>query len=159
MIKTVVIRHPREKLSKCSLTPLHDRAEIQFFTATPDYVFDATGFLLLEVGAPPLTPEENHLPLLLLDATWRLLPHVKSKVVGTPVPRSIPEGVQTAYPRVGKYYPDPLGGLASIEALFIARALLGDYDPSLLDAYHWREEFLESLPPWPLLQPDQNSKG
>jgi len=153
MIDTVVIRHPKEKLSKCSLTPLHGRSEIQFFRAKPDFEFDASGFILLEVDAPPLSPNDNHLPLLILDATWRLLPKVRRRVIGTPLPRSIPPGIRTAYPRVGKNYPDPMGGLASVEALFVARALLGDYDPSLLAAYHWRESFLDGLPNWPAFQP------
>ncbi len=149
MIETVVIRHPKEKLSKCSLTPLHGRPEIQFYRAKPDFMFDASNHILLEVGAPPLTPDDSQNPLLLLDATWRLLPKIRRRVHGTPIPRSIPQGIQTAYPRVGKNYPDPMGGLASVEALFVARALLGDYDPSLLDGYHWRNEFLAGLPDWP----------
>ena len=39
-------------------------------------------------------------------------------------------------------FDDPGAGLASIEALYLARALLGDRDPSLLAGYHWREPFL-----------------
>ena len=37
---------------------------------------------------------------------------------------------------------DPVEGLASVEALYVAKRLLGDDDPSLLDGYHWKDEFL-----------------
>lgn len=147
-IETVVIRHPKERLSKCSLTPLHCRPEINFYKAKHGFRFNADGYTLLAVDAPPLSVADSGRPLLLLDATWRLLPRVKSSIDGTPVERSIPPGVSTAYPRVGRTFPDPTGGLASVEALFVARALLGDYDESLLFEYYWRDEFLANLPQW-----------
>ena len=53
--------------------------------------------------------------------------------------------VRTAYPRVSKVFDDPQQGLASIEALYLAKRLLGDDDASLLDGYHWREEFLRQF--------------
>ena len=146
-IETVVIRHPKERLSKCSLTPLHGREEIQFYVAKKKFQLDATGYTLLAVDAPPLTPADGERPLLVLDATWKLLPAVERAVSGAPVRRSIPRDVLTAYPRVGKTFPDPLGGLASVEALFIARAMLGDPDETLLDGYHWKDKFLAQLPP------------
>jgi pre-rRNA-processing protein TSR3 len=61
------------------------------------------------------------------------------------VRRSIPGQLATAYPRTSKVFEDPAAGLASIEALYVARRLLGDDDPSLLDGYHWKEQFLSSL--------------
>jgi pre-rRNA-processing protein TSR3 len=121
---------------------------MSFFRARPGFRFDATGYTLLAVDAPPLSLEDGGRPLLVLDATWRLLPRVAQAVEGLPIRRSIPEGVQTAYPRVGTYFPDPQGGLASVEALYVARALLGDNDPTLLAGYHWKAQFLESLPGW-----------
>lgn len=148
MIKTTVIRHPKERLSKCSLTPLHERPEIDFYRAKQGFIFNATGYTLLAVDAPPLSLADSGRPLLLLDATWRLLPRVAAAVEGVPVPRSIPAGVITAYPRVGTHFPDPQGGLASVEALYVARALLGDNDVSLLAGYYWKEQFLENLPKW-----------
>ena len=42
-------------------------------------------------------------------------------------------------------YDDPPQGLASIEALYVAMKVLGFDDPSLLDGYHWKDEFLASL--------------
>ncbi len=142
-VATTVIRHPKERISKCSLRFLHDRAEMTFMRGHPDTRFDATGFLLLAVDAPPLSIEDQGRPLLLLDSTWRWLPQLDACVTGEPIKRSIPGGLRTAYPRVSKVFDDPTGGLASIEALYVARKLLGDDDPELLHGYHWKAEFLE----------------
>lgn len=144
-IPTTVIRHPRERLSKCSLRHLHGRPEITFLRAAPGFAFDATGFTLLAVGAEPLSAADAGRPLLLLDSTWRWLPQLLACLRGTPVARAIPPGVATAYPRASKLFPDPDGGLASVEALYLARRILGDDDPLLLDGYHWKERFLAGL--------------
>ena len=66
-------------------------------------------------------------------------------VDGAPQRRSIPGTIVTAYPRESKVFDDPTGGLASVEALYLARRLLGDDDPTLLDGYHWRDRFLAIL--------------
>lgn len=145
MTPITVIRHPKERISKCSLQPLHSRPDITFLKATRSFTFDATGYTLLAVDAPPLSPEDAGRPLLLLDSTWRLLPQLMACLTGTPVPRSIPGDIRTAYPRISKIAEDPLAGLASVEALYLAKRLIGEDDPSLLDAYHWREAFLEQV--------------
>ena len=144
-VPTTVIRHPKERIAKCSLRFLHDRPEMTFLRGKPGFRFDATGFLLLAVDAPPLSPLDAGHPLLLLDSTWRWLPQLLACLTGTPVARSIPGGLQTAYPRTSKVFEDPAAGLASIEALYVARRLLGDDDPTLLDGYHWKEPFLAML--------------
>jgi pre-rRNA-processing protein TSR3 len=144
-IPTTVIRHPKEKIRKCSLRFLHERPEMTFLRGNPGFVFDATGFTLLAVDAEPLSTKDNERPLLLLDSTWRWLPQLLACVSGKPIHRSIPGNVRTAYPRISKVFEDPEAGLASIEALYLARKLLGDDDPSLLDGYHWKDQFLQSL--------------
>jgi pre-rRNA-processing protein TSR3 len=147
-ISVLIIRHPRERLSKCSLTPLHGRPELTFRKAQVGMKIDVTGYTLLSVGASTLSPEDAGRPLLLLDSTWRLLPQLNGCLTGEPILRSLPEGVATAYPRVSKVSEDPLGGLASVEALYWARRLLGDDDPSLLDGYYWKEAFLRNISTW-----------
>lgn len=141
-VPTTVIRHPKERISKCSLRFLHDRQEMTFLRGKPELQFDATGFLLLAVDAPPLTRADQGNPLLLLDSTWRWLAQLEGCVTGRPIRRSIPGGLHTAYPRVSKVFDDPAGGLASIEALYVARKVLGDDDPELLTGYHWKDDFL-----------------
>ena len=139
-----VIRHPKERRSKCSLTPLEGRADIDFFRARPNWSFDMTGFTVLALGAPELSPEDAGRPLLLLDSTWRLLPQIEACLYGRGVRRTLP-AVPTAYPRISKIAEDPMGGLASVEALFLAKLLLGERDDALLADYYWRDVFLESL--------------
>lgn len=144
-VPTTVIRHQKERVAKCSLRFLHARPEMTFLRARPGFTFDGTGFLLLAVGAPPLSTADAGHALLLLDSTWRWLPQLRACVTGSPIERSIPGGITTAYPRTSKVFEDPAAGLASIEALYLARALLGDVDASLLDGYHWKDAFLAGL--------------
>ncbi len=144
-VPTTVIRHPKERIAKCSLRFLHTRPEMTFLRARPDFRFDATGFILLAVDAPPLSLADAGQPLLLLDSTWRWLPQLRTCVIGEPIARSIPSAVRTAYPRTSKVFDDPEAGLASIEALYLARALLGDNDTSLLTGYHWQDQFLANV--------------
>ena len=139
-----VIRHPKERRSKCSLTPLEGRGDIRFLKSRLGWEFDVTGFTVLALGAPELSAEDAGRPLLLLDSTWRLLPQLEACLTGEGERRTLP-AVETAYPRVSKHDQDPHGGLASVEALYLARLMLGERDDSLLDAYYWRDVFVENL--------------
>jgi len=107
--------------------------------------FDASGFVLLAVDGRPLTRADRGLPILLLDSTWRLLPQLESCIVGTPSRRSLPVDITTAYPRRSKTSRDPEAGLASVEAIYIAERILGEDDRSLLEAYRWRDVFLDGV--------------
>ena len=103
-----------------------------------------TGFTVLALGAPELSVKDAGRPLLLLDSTWRLLPQLEACLYGEGVRRTLP-AVTTAYPRVSKIAEDPQGGLASVEALYLAKLLIGERDDALLEAYYWRENFIETL--------------
>jgi pre-rRNA-processing protein TSR3 len=142
---TTVIRHYKERISKCSLRFLHERPEMGFLKARPGFRFDATGYTLLAVDAPELTAADAGRALLLLDSTWRWLPQLEACLYGEPVRRSIPARIRTAYPRQSRLFEDPEHGLASVEALYVARRILGDDDPTLLTGYHWREPFLQQF--------------
>jgi pre-rRNA-processing protein TSR3 len=144
-LKDVVIRHPRERKSKCSLEPLRGREDIVFYTAREGFTFDATGYVLLRIDAPVLSHDDSTFPVLLLDSTWRLLPKLESCLTGTPVARSLPPQLLTAYPRVSKLSDDPARGLASVEALYAARLLQNRPTSGLLDHYHWKEAFLRQF--------------
>lgn len=144
-IRTVVIRHPKERLSKCSLVPLQARPEITFYRANEAFRFDATGYTLLTPGAPVLSAADEGRPLLLLDGTWRYAERLEEALLGEPVRRSLPANLVTAYPRKSKLFEDPETGLASVEALYAARRILGDDDPTLLDGYRWKEAFLKNF--------------
>ena len=146
-VSVTVIRHPKERLSKCSLHGLETRAEMTFHKASAGFRFAADGFVLLAVDAPLLTIADAGWPLLLLDSTWRYLPQLEACLAGAPRRRALPREIRTAYPRRSKLTRDPDTGLASVEALYAARRILGDDDPSLLDHYHWRAEFLAQFGP------------
>ena len=139
-----IIRHPKERRSKCSLTPLEGRKDLSYHKARDGWSFDVTGFTVLALGSQELSAEDAGRPLLLLDSTWRLLPQLEACLRGEGVRRTLP-AVATAYPRVSKIAEDPHGGLASVEALYFAKLLLGERDDSLLNAYYWRETFIETL--------------
>ena len=145
VIPVIIIRHPKEKISKCSLEHLRGVPGLTFLNANKNFRFDATGHILLTINAPPLTAADAGYPLILLDSTWRLLPQLDSCLTGRPLRRSLPKGFRTAYPRKSKIFKDPPESLASVEALYLAKQILGENDPLLLDGYRWKEPFLESL--------------
>ena len=52
-----IIRHPKERRSKCSLTPLEGRADISYYKAREGWSFDVTGFTVLALGAQELSAD------------------------------------------------------------------------------------------------------
>lgn len=138
-MKTVIIRHRRENLKKCSLRGLEKRDDLAFYTYPIHTLPDLTGFILLKVGAPPLTKEDADKGLLLIDGTWRLAEVMTKQLPWKLEARSLPAHFKTAYPRE----PNPEQGLASVEALYIAHHLLGWSTEGLLDGYYWKNAFLE----------------
>jgi pre-rRNA-processing protein TSR3 len=143
-ILATIIRHPDENLAKCTLEPLRLRKEFSFFEFNSSLEIDASHAIVLSVDAPTISKEDMGHPLILLDGNWKHVPKLKSCLTGTPVHRSLPR-VPTAYPRRNDEGLDPLEGLASVEALYLALKLLGHDDPSLLSQYHWRDQFLKSV--------------
>ncbi len=148
--KTVIIRHVRENLKKCSLSGLEARDDFLFFTYPPcaqgkEMLPGLAGYLLLDVEGEPLTPQDRSSGLILLDATWRLAEKMKQNIPALKdLPRrSIPEGFKTAYPRRQDDCPDPESGLASIEALYIAYWASNRPLEGLLDSYYWKEQFFQ----------------
>ncbi|MBI3900562.1 MAG: hypothetical protein HY324_00260 [Chlamydiia bacterium] len=143
---TLIIRHKRENLKKCSLRGLEKKEEFTFYTYPIDTLpaLDGGdgGYLLLKVGAPPLTPQDIGRGLLLVDATWRLAQKIEKQLPTSLESRSLPSHFRTAYPRRQTHCPDPETGLASIEALFLSFYLMGRPTKGLLDQYHWKESFL-----------------
>jgi pre-rRNA-processing protein TSR3 len=137
---TLILRHRKENLKKCSLRGLETRPDCAFFTYPGAYLPDLSRYVLLSVDAPPLSPEDAHQGLLLIDSTWRYA-KVMHKTLPPSLPcRSIPLGYQTAYPRCQ----EDDRGLASVEALFLAYQLLGRSTDGLLDGYYWKDPFLKN---------------
>lgn len=144
---TVIWRHKKENLKKCSLRGLEARPDFRFFTYPREALSDVENYIVLSIDAPPLESKDRNHGLLVVDGTWRYA-QIMMKVVNT-IPsliyRSIPGDYQTSYPRRQDDCPDPGRGLASIEAIYIAYEILGRDTSGLLDNYYWRECFTQSL--------------
>jgi pre-rRNA-processing protein TSR3 len=140
---TVILRHRRENLKKCSLRGLEGRSGLLFFTYPVDQLPDFSHFLLLKVGAPLLTLADSDRGLFLIDGTWRLAQVMEKQLPWKLEARSLPGSNKTAYPRRQTDCPDPASGLSSREALYLANLLLGRSTDHLLDGYHWKDHFLK----------------
>ncbi|CRX38410.1 DTW domain-containing protein [Estrella lausannensis] len=140
----IIIRHRRENLKKCSLRGLESRSDLRFFTYPRDQVPDLTGFLLLSFEGKPLSTEDRDRGIVVVDGTWKLAQAIYKNTPSLHQleKRSLPLHFITAYPRRQDDCDDPDRGLASVEALFIARTLQGRDSSGLLDHYHWKEKFL-----------------
>lgn len=143
-LPTIIIRHRRENLKKCSLRGLEGRPDFRFLTYPDPILPDLSGYLMLAIDAPPLSVDDGHCGLMIIDATWRyaekMIKHVDSKA--SLIKRSIPEHFRTAYPRRQDDCPNPERGLASIEAIYIAYRFMGRSVTGLLDGYYWKDDFL-----------------
>lgn len=141
---TIILRHKRENLKKCSLRGLEDRSDILFLRYPIDTLPDLTHYCVLSLDAPPLTIEDRHLGLFLIDGTWRHA-QTMSRLVPPSVPkRSLPSHFRTAYPRRQDDCSDPDRGLASVEALYLAYQILGRSTEGLLTNYYWKESFIST---------------
>ncbi len=140
---TVILRHRRENLKKCSLRGLESRDDMRFFTYPKDSLPCLEGAVMLDLEGPELSREDGDRPLLLVDATWRWAEVMKSQIPLVEK-RSLPAGFRTAYPRKQQDCSDPERGLASVEALYIAYQILGRETAGLLENYYWKAEFIKN---------------
>jgi pre-rRNA-processing protein TSR3 len=138
----VIVVHPKERRSKCTILPLRGRPGLRFARSTS---LAATGpidqYVRLDVKGPPLSAADANRGLLLLDGTWRWVEDLATPF-GHLETRSI-AGVLTAYPRGAAIGELPEGGLATIEALYAAYQIVGRSTEGLLDTYHWAGQFLQ----------------
>ena len=147
LLPTLVIRHRKENLKKCSLTGLEPREDFTFFRYPLNNLSaELNTYCLLGMEGEPLTAEDRHLGLLLVDGTWRYAQKMEKWVLEQCpqiTRRTLSGNWRTAYPRCQSCCPDPERGLASVEALYAAYNILGYSTEGLLDHYHWKERFLE----------------
>ena len=101
--------------------------------------------MLVNPDGPGLSREDAGHGVLRVDGNGHRGARLREALVGEFLPRSLPP-LQTAYPRKSQVFADPEGGLASVEALYAALALLGEARPELLQGYRWRAEFLAQNP-------------
>lgn len=144
-LPTVVIRHRKENLKKCSLRGLEPRSDFRFFRFPQEHYPDLTGYVMLSMEGEELTEKDAAAGLLLVDATWRYASKMCEAIERVmPLPkRALPRNYRTAYPRVQTECPNPEEGLASVEALYLAFMITGRPVEGLLDHYYWKESFLK----------------
>lgn len=141
----IIVDHG-ETPNKCTILPLAYRSD---FTILRGRVSEAlrADVLLHPEGAPLDSlrfPPGAVKRLAAIDCIWRRLePILEGIDQPHPLRARIPDGFLTAYPRTSRKDFDPDGGLATIEAIFIAAAFLGSWDQSLLREYFFAEQFLE----------------
>ena len=151
----VIVQDHKENRRKCTLTPLVGREGITFLCLghpkRQAFELEVPGGILLHIDGPPLRRADATIlgngKVLLVDSTWARVPKVLKRLkVASGMRlerRSLPRELVTAYPRRSKLNRDPDEGLASVEALFLAAAILGEPEPDLLRHYRWSGEFLE----------------
>lgn len=148
MIQDVIITD-RENVRKCSIHPLIYREDLLFFPSSGlDSREPWQDLLFLHTEGEPLTEQDAGKGLLLLDASWKRAFKVAMHPIFQNLPKRSLPGLKTSYPRVSRLYEMPHGGLASVEALFVARLIQGRADIDLLKHYYWKNQFLELNKDW-----------
>jgi pre-rRNA-processing protein TSR3 len=147
-LDVLILRDPRESTAKCSLTPLRGFPGVRFLTWKHDRRFDVGTRVLLHADGEEITAADAGRPLLLIDCAWRRVPTLLATCDGQLTLRRLPK-LATAYPRKSLTFADPEQGLASIEALYAALALLGRPRADLLASYRWADGFLAANPTLP----------
>ncbi len=147
-LDVLILRDPRESTKKCSLTPLRGFPGIRFLTWKVDRRFEVGARVLLHADGDEITAADAGRPLFLIDCAWRRVPTLLASCEGDLVRRRLPK-LTTAYPRRSMTFVDPEQGLASVEALYAALALLGRPAPELLLGYRFAEAFLAANPELP----------
>lgn len=153
-VPTVIVVHPKERRSKCSVEPLRPRDDFLFYTFPEPVTQPLEGYIRLGLGGEILTSADADQGLFVLDGTWKLAARMEPTFADIPI-RTLPP-VQTAYPRVSKVFDDPTGGLATVEAVYAALKIMGRNVDGILDKYHWKHEFLK-LNGWHSSNEDSNS--
>lgn len=147
-LDVLILRDPRESTKKCSLTPLRGFPGIRFLTWKIERRFEVGSRILLHADGDEITDTDAGRPLLLIDCAWRRVPTLLASCDGDLVRRRLPK-LTTAYPRRSMTFVDPEQGLASVEALYAALALLGRPVPELLSGYRFADAFLAANPELP----------
>lgn len=141
-LPTIILRHRKENLKKCSLTGLEGREDFKFYTYPKSLPENLDGYCILSFDGEEISEKDTGKGIYLLDATWKYAEKM-SKTVPEGIPtRSLPKHYRTAYPRKQDDCSEKERGLASIEALYIAFKHTGRPTKGLLDHYHFKDAFL-----------------
>lgn len=136
-----------ETPNKCTIAPLVYRQDFRLIgVPRSGSLKSLRSQLLLHPEGECITQLRDSECTLLaaVDCIWKRLPALLERIEGG-LPRlvRIPDGFVTVYPRRVEHSPEPEGGLATIEAIFTAAALLGNWDPTLLSEYYFGRAYVE----------------
>lgn len=141
---TLILRDRRERKDRCTIWPLRERKDLRIVHHPWKSPPSLEGYVLLWHEGPELSAADSDKGLLLIDGSWRWAGKLALPFGDLPK-RSI-RGIQTSYPRSSKLFVDPDGGLATVEALYVAHLIMKKDINGLLDQYYWAEQFLEANP-------------
>ncbi|MBN2479706.1 MAG: hypothetical protein JXA94_05715 [Parachlamydiales bacterium] len=143
-LPTIILRHKKENLKKCSLKGLENRSDIIFYTYPKDTLPDLSkNYILLNTEGEEFSEKDSDKGIFLIDSTWKYLEKILKIIPQNIEFRCIPKKYKTAYPRKQTHCKDESAGLASIEALYLAYMLTKKDVSSLLDNYYWKNDFLK----------------
>ncbi len=137
----------KENKRQCTVYPLRYRKDFRFYYFHKNApISQPQSDVLLHVNGVPIQEYTKKIQsIAVVDCVWKKV-EPALKLMENPLPPlvKIPGDFVTAYPRKSKYENlDPEGGLATIEAIFIAGAFLNNWDESLLSNYYFKKEFLK----------------
>jgi hypothetical protein len=147
-LRYLIITRDSKVEKKCTLFPLRGRPDFSFNSKDDPLDIPYNSMILFPDGEPfsedllddIITDElenEGALNIVLIDSRWK---KAKGIADGLPDLRKVSlEGYVTGALRKD---PPPEGGLASVEALYLASIHLGRPDPTLLSKYHFKDRFL-----------------
>jgi pre-rRNA-processing protein TSR3 len=144
-----VILDSGETPNKCTIAPQADRRDFRIIPIrgngplgplTASILLHHDGACLSEIRAE-LGPVSG---IAAVDCVWPRLSGLIARIAApSSRPARLPDGFVTAYPRKTYSRTDPPAGLATIEAIFLAAALLGHWDRTLLERYAFGRQFVE----------------
>lgn len=146
-LPTIIWRHRKENLKKCSLKNLDSREDLLFFTYPKEELENIEGYIIMTADeAPLLTETDKDKGLLFIDATWRYAMVMSKKLQSCKniQRRTLPKIYKTAYKRKQTNCPFPESGLATLEAIYLSYMITKRETKGLLDHYYFREEFLKT---------------
>jgi pre-rRNA-processing protein TSR3 len=145
LLPTIIWRHRKENLKKCSLKNLERRKDLLFLTYPKNHPPDLKDYIILTLDGPPLTEIDQTKGLFFIDATWKYSEIMKKELKKRENLewRTLPNNYFSAYPRKQTGCSDPLRGLATVEALYLAYLITKKNTEGLLDYYHFKDEFLK----------------
>jgi pre-rRNA-processing protein TSR3 len=144
-----VILDVGETPNKCTIASLSYRNDFRLFRVKGgEALGPLTSPILLHHQGECLTTLRKSLgevqAIATVDCVWHRLDVLLNRITRPlPIFARVPDGFETAYPRRSIKNTDPEAGLATIEAIFVAAALLGNWDASLFSEYYFGRKFIE----------------